>query len=440
MSSEAAVDSLAAPRTGRLAGWLASAPASVLTGYAIAASFSTYFCMHAFRKPFAAAEFGGLYFFGTQIELKTALAVSQTLGYGLSKYIGIKVCPEVTRGQRAGLLVRLILISYAGLLLFAVLPKDWRFLAIFLAAGLPLGMIWGLVVWYLEGRRTSEMLLAGLSCSFILASGYMKDIGRWLLGLGVSEAWMPVTAASLFLPLYVIAVWLLDQVPQPSPEDEAARTVRETMDATHRLAFLKHFLPGMVGLLIAYFFVTAYRDFRDYFQVEILRALIDDYEQKQTLIARSETLVAFGVMAALASLALIKDNRWGLIGAFGIMGSGAVMMGLGTLLMDRGQISGFWWMVLTGLGGFLLYVPFGSVLFDRLIASTHVVGTAVFAIYVFDAAGYTGSIGLMLTKDQYFADVSKLDFFRGMTYGMSILGVATLTFSLTYFLVRHVRR
>lgn len=439
MSWEAA-EPIPSPRTGRLTAWLASAPSGVLTFYAIAASFTTYFCMYAFRKPFAAAEFNGLYFLNTQIELKTALAISQTLGYGLSKYIGIKVCPEVTRAQRARLLVGLILASHVGLLLFAVVPEDWKLLAIFLAAGLPLGMVWGLVVWYLEGRRTSEMLLAGLSCSYIVASGYTKDVGRWLLRLGVSEDWMPLAAASLFLPVYILAVWMLDQVPQPSREDEEARTVRETMDATHRLAFLNHFLFGMVVLLVAYFFLTAYRDFRDYFQVEILRALIVDYEQKQTLIARSETLVAFGVMAALATLALIKDNRWGLIGAFGIMGGGAAIMGLSTLLLDRGQIDGFWWMVLTGLGGYLFYVPFGSVLFDRLIASTHVVGTAVFAIYVFDAAGYTGSIGLMLTKDKYFAEVSKLDFFRGMTYGMSVLGMAALAVSLTYFLVRHIRR
>jgi hypothetical protein len=440
MSLEKAADPACPPPVGRLRAALAAAPGGVLAAYAILASFTTYFCMYAFRKPFTAAEFDGVYFLNSEVKLKTAFLISQTIGYGLSKYIGIKVCPEVERSQRARLLVGLILISYAGLFLFAVVPWDWKFLAICLGAGLPLGMIWGLVVWYLEGRRTSELLLAGLSCSYIVASGTAKDTGRWLLSRGVSEEWMPVAVASLFLPVYLMAVWLLDQVPQPTRDDEEARTVRETMDAAHRLAFLKHFLFGMVVLLVAYLFLTAFRDFRDTFQVEIFEKLGYEFGEHQTIITQSEILVMLGVMAALAALTLIRNNRWGLIGAFAIMMVGAILMGAATVLLDAGAVSGFWWMVLTGLGVYLFYVPFGSVLFDRLIASTRVVGTAVFAIYVFDAVGYTGTIGIVLMKDQYFADFSELDFFRGMTYGMSILGITTLSLSLAYFLIRHARR
>ena len=68
------------------------------------------------------------------------------------------------------MLVGLILAAEAALLIFGLVPPHWKVLAIFLN-GLPLGMIWGLVVWYLEGRRTSEILLAALSCSFIVSSG-----------------------------------------------------------------------------------------------------------------------------------------------------------------------------------------------------------------------------------------------------------------------------
>ena len=94
---------------GRITRWLQSAPAPVFVGWAIAASFSTYFCMYAFRKPFSAATYEGLAFFGTEVNLKTALVISQLIGYTLSKYVGIKVCSEVTRGRRATALVLLIL-------------------------------------------------------------------------------------------------------------------------------------------------------------------------------------------------------------------------------------------------------------------------------------------------------------------------------------------
>ena len=72
-----------------------------LTIYGIVAAFSTYFCMYAFRKPFSAATFkaddgSALVFLSTGIELKTALVISQILGYALSKYVGIKLCSEVS--------------------------------------------------------------------------------------------------------------------------------------------------------------------------------------------------------------------------------------------------------------------------------------------------------------------------------------------------------
>src|SRR5262249_12477982 len=137
----------------RLTNWLASAPKPVFVGYAVVAAFATYFCMYAFRKPFAAARFEGQHFLGTEIALKTAFVVSQILGYTVSKYVGIKVCPEARPGRRARMLVFLILCAEAALVLFAIVPPNLKVVVIF-CNGLPLGMVWGLVVWYLEGRLT----------------------------------------------------------------------------------------------------------------------------------------------------------------------------------------------------------------------------------------------------------------------------------------------
>ena len=148
---------------GRATRWLASAPPWVLVFFALGAAFSTYFCMYAFRKPFSAGMYEGLTLLGTSVDLKTAFVISQIVGYTLSKYLGIKLCSEVTRGRRLCMLLGLVAIAQVALLLFAVLPLQLKVLALF-ANGLPLGMVWGMVVWYLEGRRTSELLLAGLSC------------------------------------------------------------------------------------------------------------------------------------------------------------------------------------------------------------------------------------------------------------------------------------
>jgi hypothetical protein len=440
-----------------LRNWLAGAPSAVFVTYAVVVAFTTYFCMYAFRKPFAAATFEGMSFFGSEIELKTALVISQIIGYALSKFIGIKVCSEASGDRRAGLLVILVLWTEAALFLFAILPPSWRIVPIFLN-GLPLGMVWGLVVSYLEGRRTSELLLAGLSCSYIVSSGIVKDFGRALMEGAVAdwwraipvvgaalasatgsvrEAWMPAVAGLYFLPLFLISVWLLNQIPRPSTLDVEERVERKPMSGIERLAFLRQFALGFSLLCGAYFFLTAYRDFRDNYQVELFDALGYGYAENKTIITRAETIVMFGVLAALALLNVIRQNRLGLIAAFGIMSGGTVLMGVSTLLLDAGIIRGFWWMTLIGLGSYLAYVPYGSLLFDRLLASTRVVGTAVFAIYLADAIGYTGSVGVQLFKDLAHSEMSRLGFFKNFTYFMSVLGTICLVWSCSYFLRRH---
>jgi len=416
--------------------WLESTHPAFFVLYAVAASFSTYFCMYAFRKPFAVGTYEGLEIWGLQ--LKTAFVISQIMGYTLSKYIGIKVCSEATRGRRAVLLVGFILAAEAALVLFAVVPPGLKVAAIFLN-GLPLGMVWGLVVWYLEGRRTSELLLAGLSCSFILSSGVVKDLGKHLMSAhGISEWWMPAVTGLVFLPAFVASVWLLNQVPPPSAADVAERAERQTMDAARRVSFVRTFLPGLVLLLVSYFFLTAYRDFRDNYGAEILKGL--GLLEEAAIFSRTETIVMFGVLVPLALLVLVKDNRRGLAGAYLIMTFGMLLMGLSTLLFDAGRVGGFWWMTLVGLGAYLAYVPVGSVLFDRLIASTRAAGTAVFAIYLADALGYTGSIGVQLYKDFGRPTQTRLLFFRDFTYILSVGGAVLLLASLAFFMRMGTRR
>ncbi|HEY7329222.1 MAG TPA: phosphonate degradation HD-domain oxygenase [Gemmataceae bacterium] len=419
----------------KLTNLLATAPKPVFVAYAIFAAFGTYFCMYAFRRPFAAAQYEGQHFLGGDITLKTAFVVSQILGYTVSKYIGIKVCPEVRPGRRAGMLILLILLAEASLILFAILPRDWKVVAMF-CNGLPLGMVWGLVVWYLEGRLTSELLLAGLACSYIVSSGAVKDVGRFLMaGHGVSEATMPMVVGLLFLPPFLLCVWMLNQLPPPTDGDQAARAKRATMDAASRLAFFKALLLGLVLLLVARLLTTAFRDYRDNYGIELFGAL--GYHGDTTLFTRSEIPVALGVMASLALLNLIRSNRAGVVGAHVLMMFGLVLMALSTLLLDAGLLSGLGWMILVGLGSYMAYVPHDSVVFDRIIASTRVPGTAVFAIYLADAIGYTGSIGLPLVKDQFFWGVDRLAFFRAFTYIVSLGGIGILAISCVYFYRKH---
>lgn len=404
--------------------------------YAVAVAFSLYFCMYAFRRPFAVGSYGGdeNYFataFGAGLTFKSVFAISQMLGYMSAKYLGTKFCSETRREQVFSRLIALIGIAEFSLFLFGVLPGHWKALAL-VANGLPLGMVWGLVVRVLEGRRTSEILLAGLSCSYILASGYVKAVGLWILKWsGCSEFWMPSLTGAMFLPLFILCAWLLGQIPKPSPADVAERSARPTMQAKDRWHFLRTFLPGLAVLGLTYFFLTAYRDFRDNFQAEMFSEM--GLPNAPESFVRTETPIAFIVTGTLILLYFVRNNRRGLIFAHLLMIGGMLLMAASTLLFERRMISGVWWMSLSGMGSYLAYVPFGSVLFDRTISYTRHAGTAVFAIYLMDAVGYMGAVVITVWKDFAAHSVSRLEFFTGFTWFMAAFGACAFLFSLFYF-------
>ena len=296
--------------------------------------------------------------------------------------------------------------------------------AIFLN-GLPLGMVWGLVVGFLEGRRTSDLLLAGLSCSFIVASGMVKDVGRALMRTAdVSEAWMPAVTGAIFLPLFLLSVWTLQQLPRPGRADVAERVRRDPMHSQQRRRFARRYLSSLVPLFAAYVLLTAYRDFRDSYGVEILDGLGSG--DAVAIFTRIEVPVALVVLCVLASINLIKDSSRALGVVLGVMTCGPLLLGLGTWLQVRGTIGGQAWMIWTGLGSYLAYVPFGAVLFDRWMAGTRTAGTALFAVYLGDALGYTGSVVTQLSRDLFDIQGTRLEFFRAFSWLLASVGTVLL--------------
>jgi len=409
--------------------WLESASTGTFSLFAVAAAFTTYFCMYGYRKPFAASHYAGSEFW--IFDLKSALIISQLIGYALSKFVGIKFNSEMPAARRKWMLVLLIAWAEVALIAFALLPAAGKVPAIFLN-GLPLGAVWGLVFSFLEGRRSSEILGAGLSCSYVVASGAVKSVGARLLEAGVSESWMPAVTGLLFLPLFLLAVHALSLLPPPSPQDVEARTNRAPMFKHDRRAFLTRYLFGLSLLVVVYFFLTAYRDFRDNFAAEIWSALGAGSEPE--VFTLSELPIALSVMVALSLLYLVKNNRRGLAATYALMLAGSVLVGISTLLFDLHVIGGMPWMVLVGLGLYLGYVPYGCVLFDRMIAALGVVATAVFLIYVSDAVAYGGSVGVVLYKTLAQPQTSMLDFFRYFSYATSIATTVCFAVSGVYFL------
>ena len=170
------------------------------------ASFGAYFCMYGLRKPFTAATYPNELLFG--IDIKTALVIAQLCGYMLSKFIGVRVITELPVAKRAGVLVGLVVIAELALVLLNFLPLPLKPAAMFLN-GLPLGMIFGMLLSFLEGRRLTEAMAAALCGSFIVADGAAKTVGTLVLGSGAGVYAMPMIKGGMFLLHLAGFVWLL---------------------------------------------------------------------------------------------------------------------------------------------------------------------------------------------------------------------------------------
>ena len=233
------------------------------------AAFATYTSMYAFRKAFTVATYEGHQFL--HIDYKIWLITAQVIGYIISKGIGIKIVAEMPPEKRARSI--LMLIGFAGLALlgFALVPPPYGIVFLFLN-GLPLGMIFGIVFGFIEGRKLTDLLVIGLMLTFIFSSGLVKSIGKFLMDQGqVPEYWMPAATGGLFIPILCLSVWMLTALPPPSAEDVAAKTKRDTMNGDERRKFLRTFAPGWICFVIAYLLLTILRDFRDNFTIEIWR-------------------------------------------------------------------------------------------------------------------------------------------------------------------------
>lgn len=414
--------------------WLERANPLAFALFAGLAGFCAYFSMYAFRKPFAAATFGAVEGWTFAVDYKIALVLAQVVGYALSKFIGVKVISEIAPARRGVAILGLIGASWVALLAFAVVPAPWNVVALFLN-GLPLGMIWGLVFGYMEGRRTSEVLGAILCASFILSSGVVKSVGKWLMSdLGVSPFWMPAATGAVFMPLLAISVWALTQIPPPNAADEAARVRRQPMDGAQRRAFLATYAPGIVLLVLSYILLTALRDFRDNFAAELWTAL--GFGKASDVFTASELPVAIIALAALGAVMLVKDNLRALLVMHGVILAGFVLLGLSTLAFQAHMLSPLSWMILTGAGVYLAYTPFNAMLFDRMVAFSGQVGTAGFLIYVADASGYLGSVALLIWRNFAMFDLDWLNFFMASVYATSIVGAICTLLAAIYFVSR----
>lgn len=375
--------------------------------WTVVAAFATYFCIYGFRKPFAAGDFASISYGG--FTFKELLVIAQVLGYMASKFIGIKVISEMPAERRIRGLVVVVMVGFVALAGLPLIPAPLNLLCLFIN-GMAMGMTFGLVLAYLEGRRCTEALAAGLCTSFILADGVTKSVGSWLLQQGVPELWMPLVAGGLFLVPLFVSIAMLSRVPPPDLADQQARSVRDTLTRQQRRELYGRYALGLSLLVVMYLLVTVLRSLRADFAPQLWQGLLGA-DAAPSAYARSEFWVALGVMLLNGTAVFIASNRTAFFTSLGTCLVGFIAVAVALVGWSSQRLDAFEFMVLIGLGLYLPYVAIHTTVFERLLAMTRERGNLGFLLYVADAFAYLGYVGVMVARVWMTPSENLLDFF-----------------------------
>lgn len=406
--------------------------------YAAITVFLAYTMIFGFRKSFTVATFDGITVAG--YSYKTLLVISQVLGYMLAKFYGVKYIAELKRSGRGAIIFILTGIAWFSWLCFALVPVPYNIIFLFVN-GFPLGMLWGVVFSYIEGRRGTDFIGATLAVSFIFASGFVRSAGGWLmLEFGVTGFWVPFFTGLLFAGPLLLFVYLMEKIPPPDDGDITDRMERTPMSKAQRNAFVRAFLPGLTACIFIYTFATIFRDIRDNFGAEMWKEM--GFFNQPAIFTKTETPITLIILVLIGSMVMIRDSYKALMTAHTFIGVGFLLAGLSTMAFLNGSLAPIWWMTTVGLGLYMVYIPFNAVFFERLIATFRYAGNVGFLIYLADSFGYVGSVGVLFSKEIFKVKLNWVTFFSNSVMALSAVGLFLTLFSALYFArkYKHVNR
>jgi hypothetical protein len=287
--------------------------------------------------------------------------------------------------------------------------------------GFPLGMLWGVVFSYVEGRRSTDFIGASLAVSFIFASGFVKSVGGWLLlEFNLSEFWVPFVTGLVFAMPLLFFIWLIERIPPPDEADIAGTHEPHTYECRDRKKFIRSFLPGLVACIIIYGFATIFRDIRDNFSADMWKEM--GYLNQPAIFSKTETPITLIVLVLIGSMVLIKNSYKALMVAH-VFHRHRFRTRRYLYLFFRKRKTRSCLVDDDGGTGIVHGIhPFNSVFFERLIAAFRFTGNVGFLIYLADSFGYLGSVGVLLSKEIFRVKLNWVSFFSNSVMVLSVIG------------------
>ena len=392
------------------------------------AALLSYSLVYALRKPFTAATFDGMDFFG--MDYKTAASMVQISGYFLSKLAGIKLISELKKENRLRFIVLSVVVAELSLVAFGFLPCPFNVFALFFN-GLSLGCMWGVIFSFLEGRRTTDLLAALMGISIAVSSGAAKSAGLFVMDTWqVSEFWMPALIGAIAFPLLCFTGWMMTRFPQPTAADIASRSERVTLNGRQRWELFYRFMPVLLMLFAANLLLTVQRDVKEDFIV----CIIDVSTVSSWAFAQIDSIATLILLATFALLATTY-NHLKVLCTLLVLST----LGMGTLAFlgmnyQHINLSTTVWLFLQSLCLDMAYLSFQTIFFERFIACFKIKGNVGFFIITIDFVGYLGTLALLLFKEFYASHIDWQSFYNHMSFWIGIICCLTFVGSLAYMI------
>jgi MFS family permease len=381
--------------------------------------------MYAVRKPFSALVYDHLLVWGVNVKIWMVLA--QLLGYTLSKFYGIRMLGKIKHEDRSIYLIAILSLATIPLYLLQFLPPTtWPLLMLF--NGFPLGLVWGIVFSYVEGRKYTELIGAMLACTFVFSSGWVKTFGLYLqnaLSLQIQQ--VPFFTALIALIAAAFVILILEKLPPPNAEDLKLRNARKPMTATQQQQFLRDHGPILIPFVTIYGIFTIMRDFRDNFTAEML---IENGAYSREVFTNMELAVSLVLLCLIPLFSWIKNHQVALNTTTISIIIGVLTSIAATILFDQQRLSIVGLLMFTGGGFYLGYILINISVMDRIVGFSGESGNSGFLIYIADSVGYLFS--LIISS---FALLNKLDSVRWTSLYLDLIIVGScLIFILALFI------
>ena len=339
---------------------------------------------------------------GTDLDLQAAFSLAFILGFGVAKpFAAVVVSSRLFFSRRivalSFLLAASMLVECVGLPVFAGAPGA-QVACVFVSSFFS-SWLYGAAATYLEGRRTTEVLLAVLSFFLIYAGNLSRGTAALVLQAGCPPLLMPLAIGAVACPISIALYVAVDRAPPPSAADVATRSKRTAMTGAQRAAFLRRWGVFVAPQCAAYALLTGIRSVRDLYSQQIFAESLGVAEAPPYVFLIADLPGAICGGAVLLLLSRVPSNERAVFFNLGAQAASAVLLLSSTILFALKGLPGLAWQLAAGTGIFVPYLVMQTPIFERLLAVAQSEGTLSFLIFLSDGIGYVVSITLLLYRD-----------------------------------------